>query len=82
MSNAHDFKICTSLHFTESEATVPGSTLHGLSDQNLHRASGPAVNFVVHHMLETLVVGGAQENLSVDLSASVPAVHHLNTKPQ
>ena len=70
--------LLTSFHFTESEPAVSGTTLHGLSNKNLHRASCSTVNFVVHHMLQTLIVGGAKENLSIDLSPSVAAVHHLD----
>ena len=35
------------------------------------------MNLVVHHVLETLVVGGAKENLNANLAASVTAVKHL-----
>ena len=37
----------------------------------------PWVDFVVDHVLEPLVVGGSQENLSVHLSPRVARVHHL-----
>ena len=35
------------------------------------------MDLVVHHMLEPLVVGGAQENLGVHLPPRVARVHHL-----
>ena len=35
------------------------------------------MNLVVHHMLEPLVVGGAQEDLGVHLPPRVARVHHL-----
>ena len=35
------------------------------------------MDLVVHHVLQTLVVGRAQEDLSVHLSAGVTVVHHL-----
>ena len=38
---------------------------------------GSGVDLVVHHVLESLVVGGAQEDLGVHLPASVAGVHHL-----
>ena len=41
------------------------------------RKKSPRVDLVVHHVLEPLVVGGSQENLSVHLSPRVARVHHL-----
>ena len=35
------------------------------------------MNLVIHHMLEPLVVGGAQEDLGVHLPPRVAGVHHL-----
>ena len=35
------------------------------------------MDLVVHHMLEPLVVGGAQEDLGVHLPPRVAGVHHL-----
>ena len=67
----------TSFHFSKSEATVPGTTLAGLPNEDLKRSSGPAVDLVVDHVLQTLVVGRAQEDLSVHLPAGVTVVHHL-----
>lgn len=56
---------------------LPGSALHGLSVEDLHRASCARVNFVVHHVLQTLVVSRAQEHLCVHLSTSMPVEQHL-----
>jgi hypothetical protein len=39
----------------------------------------PRVYFVVHHVLEALVVGGVEEDLGLQLSPRVPVVHHLPT---
>ena len=66
-----------SLHLSETETAVPGSALHGLSHQNLNGASGSRVNFVVHHVLEALVVGGAQEDLRLQFASRVTIVHDL-----
>lgn len=66
-----------SLHLSETETTVPGSALHGLTHQYLYRASRSRVNFVVHHMLEALVVGGTQEDLRLQLAPRVTIVHDL-----
>lgn len=67
------------LHLAETETTVPGPTLHGLAHQNLHGASGSRVNLVVHHMLEALVVGGAQEDLRLQFAPCVTIIHDLVT---
>ena len=43
----------------------------------LEKCVQPRVDLVVHHMLEPLVVGGAQEDLGVHLPSRVAGVHHL-----
>lgn len=55
----------------------PGSALHGLTHQYLNGSSCTRVYLVVHHVLETLVVRGPDEHLSVDLASGVTVVHHL-----
>lgn len=55
----------------------PGSALHGLTHQYLDRSSRTRVYLVVHHVLETLVVRGPDEHLSIDLASGVTVVHHL-----
>ena len=59
---------------------LPGSTLQGLSIKNLHWPSCSRMNLVVHHVLQSLVVGGSQENLCVQLLASVTVEQHLFDK--
>ena len=35
------------------------------------------MNLVIHHVLQTLVVGGAKKHLCVQLAASEPIIEHL-----
>ena len=58
---------------------MPGAALHGLAVEDLDRAAGTGVDLVVHHVLETLVVGGTEEYLSIHLAARVSVVQHLAT---
>ena len=71
--------LAVALHLPEPEASVPGPALHGLPHQDLDWAPRPGVDLIVHHVLEPLVVGGAEEDLGVELPAGVAAVHHLVT---
>ncbi len=52
-------------HLPEAQAAVPGSPLHGLPRQVGDRAPAPAVDLVVHHVLQPLVVRGVQEDLGL-----------------
>ncbi len=62
-------------HFTESETTVPTTTLHGLSIEDLDGTAGSRMDLVVDHVLEALVVGGTQEDLGVQFATSEAVVH-------
>lgn len=64
-------------HLPETQASVSRPTLHGLPDEDLKGASGPRVDLVVHHVLQSLVVSGPQEDLGVDLPAGVAVIHDL-----
>lgn len=66
-----------SFHLSESETAVAGTTFHGLADEDLDRTSGSRVDLVVHHVLETLVVGRAEKDLSAELATSVAVVEHF-----
>ena len=55
----------------------PGPPLHGLSGQYLHWAAGSGVDLVIHHVLQALVVGWADEDLSVELATCEPVVQNL-----
>lgn len=63
------------LHF--NVLIIPSSALHRLSDENLHGTSGSAVNLIVHHVLEPLIVRWAKKNLSIDLATGVSVEHDL-----
>ena len=65
------------LHLPETQPAVPGPALHGLPRQDLHRPPSSAVDLVIHHVLQALVVRGAQEYLSLQLAPGVAVVHYL-----
>mmetsp|Transcript_20952 Transcript_20952/g.45839 ORF Transcript_20952/g.45839 Transcript_20952/m.45839 type:complete len:286 (+) Transcript_20952:905-1762(+) len=65
------------LHLSEPQATVSCSSLHRLPCQDLQGPSCSRVDLEVHHVLEALVVGGVEEDLSLKLAACVPVVHDL-----
>jgi hypothetical protein len=67
------------LHLAETQAAVSRAALHRLPREDLHRPAPSRVYFVVHHVLEALVVGGVEEDLGLQLSPRVPVVHHLPT---
>lgn len=66
-------------HFSETQATVPGTTLDRLAGEDLQRSTRTGVDLVVDHMPQTLVVRRAQENLRAHLLTSVAVVHDLET---
>ncbi len=53
---------------------LPGSSLHGLSVEDLHGSTSSRMNLVIHHMLETLVVCGAQKHLCIHLTTRMTIV--------
>ena len=61
--------LAIALHLAEPESAVARSALHGLPVEDLDGAASPTVNFVVHHVLQALVVGWPQENLRIDFPA-------------
>ena len=66
--------------FMNIKQDMPGAPLHGLTVEDLYGTTGAGVDLVVHHVLETLVVGGTKEDLGVQLAARVSVVQHLGTK--
>ena len=64
---------------SSKHSEAPGTPFHGLSVEYLHWATGPRMDLVVNHVLETLVVGWAEKYLGVHLSTSVAIVQHLQT---
>ena len=65
------------LHLSEAEASVPGAALRRLPREDLERPAAAAVYLVVDHVLQALVVRGAQEDRHVQLLAGVAVVHGL-----
>ena len=61
------------------EKDLPGTPLHGLSVEDLYGTTGSRVDLVIHHVLETLVVGRAEEDLGIQLATGVSVVEHLRT---
>lgn len=55
----------------------PRSSLHGLAGEDLDWTPRSGVNLVVHHVLQSLVVGGAKEHLCVELTTSEAIVEDL-----
>ena len=47
--------------------------------QYLDWTTSSGVDLIVHHMFQSLVVSGSQEDLSVQFPSRVSAVHHLVT---
>ena len=64
-----------SLHFSETKSTIPGSSLSWLSCQDLSRSPPSSIDLVSNHMLQSLIVGGTQEDENVQLLTSEPTVH-------
>ena len=67
------------LHLSESETAVSGTTFRRLSRQDLSRTSASRMNLVTHHMLEALIVGGIQEDHHLHALACEAIVHHFVT---
>mmetsp|Transcript_15972 Transcript_15972/g.60416 ORF Transcript_15972/g.60416 Transcript_15972/m.60416 type:complete len:683 (-) Transcript_15972:428-2476(-) len=65
------------LHLAKAEAAVLSTPLHGLAREELHGAAAARVHLVVHHMLQALVVHGAEEDLGLHLPPGVAVVHDL-----
>jgi hypothetical protein len=69
--------LAITFHFTEAQTTVTSTTLHRLSIHHLNWTASTRVNFVVDHVLQALIVGWAEENLSRQLASSVTIVHNF-----
>ena len=65
------------LHFTEPQTTVAGTTLDGLPRHDLHRTARTRMDLVVDHVAQALVVRGTKEDLGAQLTARVAVVHDL-----
>ena len=61
---------------------LPRSALHRLPVKDLYRTSGSGMNLIIHHMLETLVIGRSQEYLGIQLATSLTIVENLENTNQ
>eukprot|EP00962_Isochrysis_galbana_P042385 scaffold15837_cov99-Isochrysis_galbana.AAC.3 len=65
------------LHLSEPQPAVARAPLHRLAREQRDRPAGARVDLVVDHVLEPLVVGGAQENGRLEPPARVAVEHDL-----
>lgn len=63
------------LHFTESEATIATSSFSRLPGKDLSWTSATRVDFVLDHMLQSLVVSRPQENHNLHLLSCEAVIH-------
>jgi hypothetical protein len=66
-------------HLTETKASLTSTTLYWLARQDLQRSTSARVDLVIHHVLQTLVVRGTNENQRLELAAGEAIVHCLVT---
>ena len=64
-------------HLTNAQTTVVGATLHRLPRQNSARSARPVIDFVLHHVLESHVIRGTNENLALHALARHAVVQQL-----
>ena len=68
-----------SFHFSETKTSITPSSFRRLSSQNLSWSSTPWMDFVLHHVLQPLVVSRTKEDHHFHLFTSEPVVHHFIT---
>lgn len=67
------------LHLSESEATISGTSLSGLAGEDSSWTSGSCVHLVHHHMLELLVVHRTKKDVRREGFPSGAAVQNVLT---
>ena len=68
----------TSLHLTQPQSSIPGSSLCGLSGEYCSRSPGPGVHLVEHHVFELLVEHRSHVDVRLDgLSRDARSQHVL-----
>ena len=67
------------LHLTESQATITTTPFSWLTGQDLGWSTATRVHFVLHHMLESLVISWTKEDHDFHLLACESIVHDLVT---
>ncbi|MPN17715.1 hypothetical protein SDC9_165070 [bioreactor metagenome] len=65
------------LHLTESETSLPGTSLGGLTGQDLHGAAGTDVHLAADHVVQLLVEYHSGVDLHLDLPSGGAVVHDL-----
>jgi len=66
-------------HFSKAETTITRSPLCWLPGEYLNRTTSSRMYLVIHHVLESLVIRGTQENHCSQFSSSVTIVHGLKS---
>ena len=67
------------LHFTDTETTITTPAFGRLPRQIDHRANGPTVLLVIHHVFQALIEDGSDEDTRLELLAGQAVIHHLVT---
>ena len=67
------------LHLTETKTTIAAAALDRLAREDLHRTTCTAVDLVINHVLQALVIRWTKIHLRLQLAASVAIVHHFQT---
>ena len=67
------------LHFTDAQAAVISATLHRLPRQHRARSAGPVIDLVFHHVLESHVIRGPNENLALHALAGHAVIKQLRS---
>ena len=67
------------LHLTKAQTTVTRTTLDRLASENLYWTTSTTVDFVIHHVLQALVVRWTKVYLCLELATRVSIIHDLET---
>lgn len=62
-------------HLSKSQTTITSSSLSRLTSEDLSWTTASGVNLVTDHMLQSLIVGGVEEDHDLQLLASEAVVH-------
>mmetsp|Transcript_10451 Transcript_10451/g.26303 ORF Transcript_10451/g.26303 Transcript_10451/m.26303 type:complete len:451 (-) Transcript_10451:2197-3549(-) len=64
-------------HLTKTQTSITSTTFHRLTRQDLYGTTSSGMNFIIHHMSQTLVVHRTQKQLNIQWASSVSIVKHL-----
>lgn len=65
------------LHFTDTETAITTPAFGRLPRQIDHRSNRPTVLLVIHHVFQSLIEDGADEDTCLELLAGQAVIHHL-----